>query len=504
MDFGPSYVPAELLVAVIQMLPVVDLKRIRQVCRGLDAVASQFLFESIYISTQLRDRENLTSISNHPTLSQTVKEIIYDSTYVCITNPLTGQRLNKTNYLELFSFVDETISKAAIGRGFNRFQACLRDQMDIIAYCGEDLTNPRDAAALPANFSSLLEDHRSHAAVAIYLPEVLVRLVDALPKLPNTRRFAVSDRRHTKNRKHRSFAFRDDGIRGAPNLTYSIQNKGIRGWDAAVLDPRPWPEPGENDDPKSDRSWYRGFSVLMQAASMTNMNRLESFKIECDSERSGLSHSILDMSSSELHHAINVFRNMRTIDLKIDSKTVGDRRPGMTGDQTWPRTLESGSIAKILSAATHLETLKLELEDAFCDTPGEIPSLTNLLGTETWPHLRHLRLGHMVLHENQFLKFFNRQCHTLQSLRLEQIALFPDRWVTEREENSTCRRWGNIFRTMAANHIVLTSFDMHFHTWDDFNFTRAECIRHHARGAIEVLQLLESGGTKRKRRPCGY
>lgn len=506
MDFGPSHVPAELLDAIVRKLPVADLKNVRRVCSGLTAVASRFLFQTVYISTQLQDRNNLTSISNHAIIRHSVREIVYDSTYMCSTEPLEREKLIKANYKRLFwnggyRLADANYTKAAIERGFNRYQYGLQYQTKLAEYCGAHLTKLVDSDTLPDNFPALLEDAKHHAAVAAYLPDDLVRLVEALPKMPNVRRFVISDCRHTSNDKHYRFSYlKEADIEGIPDVTFTIRNKDVRGRDAVVLDPRPWPEPMEEEDPDSDRSWYRGFSVLMQAASMTKMMRLESFNVESNHDLYGLSHSILDMSSSELHHATNAFRNLKTIKLWIDSRPVIDRRPGVASYpatfQVWSQTLESKSIAAVLSAAIHLETLELGFEDAVCDTPCEVTSFANLVGTGTWPRLRSLRLGHMVVHENEFLDFFRRHCHTLQSLWLQQVALFSAQASQHGEPRPAHGSWGSTFRSMAADNLALASFEMHFHVLGGWDISNAECMKHRARGATEVLEFLQSGGTK--------
>ena len=502
MDLGRSHLPAELLIAVVRGLPVADLKNLRLACKDLNAVASQFLFETIYISTQLRDRENLTSISKHATFSPTVKEIVYDSTYFSSINPLEQRRFNKTNYTRLFwgmgyQLTETAYTKAAIERGFGHFQACLEDQVDLAAYCGENLTKPADSATLPTNFSLLLEDPGSHAAVAEYLPDDLIRLVEAIPKMPNVRRFAVSDCRHTRNLKHHMM-----DLTLGTGVTFSIRNKGIRGSNAVVLDPSPWPESDYLLGP-GDRLWYRGFSVLMQAASMTKIEKLWSFKVECDNDCSGLSHAILNMSSSELHHANNAFRNLKRICLKIDSKPIIDGE-GLVFFLRWPATLASGSIAKILGTATHLEILELMLDSSFYEPPNAVDSFAKLIGTTTWTHLRSISLGHMVLHEEEFLDLFNRHRQILQSLRLDQVTLFPETRTMQSVENNNKHSWYSTLQAMATDTIALTSFDMHFHDWLALDPGSADCINYHARGAAKVLRFLQAGGVETKKSPRSH
>ena len=506
MNLGQSHVPTEILVTIVKGLSISDWKSLRHVCKDLAAITSQFLFQTIYISTQLRDRENLTSISNHTILAPSVKEIIYDSTYFYAIEPLHGRFLNKTNYTRLFwnsgnRLKETTYTKAAIERGFSRFQDCIRDQSLLAAYCEEILTNPTDMASSLTKISSLLGDPSSHSAMAVHLPDDLVRLVEALPKMTNIRRFTVSDCRHTRNGKH--YAWSGPPGHYDAGFTFSIHNKGVRGSNAVVLDPRPWPESCEWVEPEIHRSWYRGFSVLMQAASMTNLKKLEYFNVECNSELSGLSHSMFDMSTSELHHAINAFRNLRTINLRIDSKPVIDHQNPIFY-MAWVETLALGNIAEILSAATHLEILVLMLDEVLCDPPNPVPSFANLVGTGTWPNLRSVSLGHMVVHEKEFLEFFDRHRQTLQSLRLEQMALFPGTKTTQSAGTKIRHPWGSTFQAMAANTIALTSFDGHFHILDDESLAANDCFKQHVRGADNILQFLRAGGIKQKKKICQH
>ena len=511
MDFGGFHLPAELLVAVVRGLPIADLKRLRTVCKSLDAVASQFLFQKVYISSQLQDRENLTSISNHATFSHSVKEIVYDSTHVCPFEPLEGTPFSKASYKRLFwsggyRLAGATYTKAAIERGFKRFQACFKDQEDLAEYCGPNLTKPTELDKLPADFSSLLESPLYHTEVKKYLPDDLVRLVEAIPKMPNIIRFSISDYRHTQNHKHYTHTFAADAdLAGVPAITFSIKNEGIRGSDAVVLDPRPWPEPFEDSPPPTtDRSWYRGFTVLMQAASMTNMKRLGSFNVESGSEFTGISHTILHMPPSELQHTMNAFCNITSLNLKINSKYSWPLRPMFYHAHKWSHTLGSGDIAKVLSAATHLETLRLELEDSYGDEPGIVTPLSNMLGTNTWSCLRSFSLGHISLYGDEFLDFFDRHRQTLRSLRLEQVGLLSDKQSRQGKHDNSRHPWGTVFRNMAVDSIALVDFDMHLHLWSKVNFGLSECFKHSAHGAAEVYETLQSGCNKQEEPRCPY
>ena len=69
--------PLELLQQVLQYLPRSDLPSVRLVTRTLAAAAEPLLFHTIPLWIELQSVEALTGISEHPRLSQHVKEIVF-------------------------------------------------------------------------------------------------------------------------------------------------------------------------------------------------------------------------------------------------------------------------------------------------------------------------------------------------------------------------------------------------------------------------------------------
>ena len=69
--------PRELLREVLQYLPRSDLPSVRLLTRTLAAEAEPFLFHTIPLWIELKSLEALTGISEHPRLSQYVKEIVF-------------------------------------------------------------------------------------------------------------------------------------------------------------------------------------------------------------------------------------------------------------------------------------------------------------------------------------------------------------------------------------------------------------------------------------------
>lgn len=518
MDFGSSYMPAETVSNILRYLSFKDNKNVRLVSKDLSVFAARFVFESLYISTKLRDRETFTAVSEHSLYSQLVKEVVYDSTNLVLVegeDRFSPNRASYTRFLDnQFNFrccshVPARYSKASFQRGFKIFIKDFYEQNQLANYHRDDMTRFRDAPSLPPNFSSLLMDPKNHQDVVRYLPDDLVRLVRGLPRLPRVRRFKITDHRYSKNSQRPIDPHSGDMYGGhmfdCPNVSVSVNNEGVRGIDEVILNPRPWLSEGEEgEDSGCDRSWYRGFFVLTQAASMTNMGTLDSFKVETSYTMSGLSHVLFSMSQRELYHTMNAFSNLTTIQLKIH-----------TGDlygMTWEQTMAGGDLAEILGAAKHLETLDLRMDMI---NPDPV-RFKKIIGTHTWPKLREVRLATVVfeLDSDGFLEFFERHRHTLRSLWLEEVMILSrgqirGLWPQEgsfltrlaaRREMEPYGRWKEILMAMALDAVALTNityFESNFHispsTWV-----------FHSCNPATVFDFLRSGGTNRPTVPCQH
>lgn len=529
MDFGSSYLPAEIVFNIIESLSIKDSKNLRLVSKEFSAFASHLVFESLYISTKLKDRELFTTLSEHPVLSQVVKEVIYDSTTIAFAEGEHRFAPNRASYTRFLnsrvnfasSIVPSSIapssstftmsprvrySKASFKRGFNRFLKDFYDQTDLAGYYGDDMTRIADTFLRPANFSSLLMDQKNHHDLAKFLPDDLVRLVHGLPRMPNVRRFIITDCRYSKNVKRTSTnhiyaGYSSNSMRQELRMSVSVKNQGIRGIDEVVLDPRPWPSRNEREeDLNFGRSWYRGFFVLAQAASMTNMRRLDSFKVERDCRKSGISHTIFSMSERELYHTTNAFSSLTSIRLKIQTADMNGK--------AWHETIMRGDLVQILGAAKNLEILALRM-----DAMNRIPvHFRSLFGTHTWPFLREFTLAGVMLKVDGtgFLEFFKRHQHTLRSLWLEEVIIVtPDQAIaawSSYESSSVSSDaagwscWHELLKFMAVDPIALTNI-----TFFEKNIRpgRSGWVFHSCNPPA-VLDFLRSGGNNRPTVACQH
>lgn len=526
MDFGSSYLPAEIVFNIIGSLSTIDNKNLRLVSKEFSAFASHIVFESLYISTKLKDRELFTTLSEHPVLSQLVKEVIYDSTTIVFAEGDHRFAPNRTSYTRFLnhrmncsrSIVPNSspplssslltpsprvrYSKASFDRGFNRFVKDFYDQTEHAGYYGDDMTRIKDTLLRPSNFSSLLMDQKNHHDLAKFLPDDLVRLVHGLPRMPKVRHFKITDCRYSKNVKRISHVYAgyiSNAMRQITSLSVSVKNQGIRGIDEVILDPRPWPSRNEREeDLDFDRSWYRGFFVLAQAASMTNMRRLDSFKVERDCRKSGISHTIFSMSERELYHTTNAFSSLTSIRLKIQTADMNGK--------AWHETIMRGDLVQILGAAKNLEILALRM-----DSVNRIPvHFRSLFGTHTWPFLREFTLAGVMLKVDGtgFLEFFKRHQYTLRSLWLEEVIIVtPEEAIVAWSlyESSSLERdqwsyWQEILRFMAVDPVALTNITFF---QKNINPGCAGWVFHSCNPPA-VLDFLRSGGINRPTVPCQH
>ncbi|MCJ1423268.1 hypothetical protein MMC29_001150 [Sticta canariensis] len=512
MDCGSLYLPVEIVANIIRHLPTEDQKNIRLVSKDLSVITAPFLFESVYISARLKDRETFTTVSEHPVFSQLVKEVVFDSTNIAFTegeDRFLANRASYTRFLDtqLGSSTGTKYSKASFRRGFKIFLDDFYEQSNLARYTGDDMTRithyPQYSP--PANFSSLIMEQKNHGDLVNYLPDDLVRLVCGLPRMPKVRRFKITDCRYLKNSECRKPIYRlwqnHDN-----SLSVSVKNEGVRGIDKVILNPRPWPNKHERAESMGcNRSWYRGFFVLTQAASMTNMATLASFTVERACAMSGLSQVVFSMSQRELYHTMNAFSNLTTIRLKIQTGTLHGN--------TWGEGMCRGDLAQILGAAKHLQILELRMNEVNINAV----SFTKFIGTHTWPNLRDFTLATVILEldGNGFLKFFERHRTSLRSLWLEEVMVVTKEqagamWtevamedivrfaIGENEPSGSY--WNETLMAMASDAVALTEITY----FQNNRGPRTSGWVFHSCNPVTVFDFLRSGGQNRPVVPCQH
>lgn len=155
--------------------------------------------------------------------------------------------------------------------------------------------------------------------------------------------------------------------------------------------------------------------------------------MERDSEYSGLTYEILDMSPAQLHHGQRALQGLKRVELKLNAKANHSH----SSDEAtpWSIVLRRGLLAEALAAAHQLEERSILLDKPDVTNNGmttHIPDLEKLVGTNTWAALRCVTLGYMAVKLDSLLKFLNRHARTLRKIRMIQMEILAnDELATE-------------------------------------------------------------------------
>jgi len=504
MMFGTKHVPNEILLSVAGQLPLRDIQNLRLTCKGFEAVASRYLVKSLWISPTSADQQKMLAVAQHPVFCQTIVEIKYDASWSVREDPEVSAPFSQASYVRRFCTKWATrtlgfpVPKAAATRGYKRYKQ-RKDEEDTLAtnYTGPNLTRHRDHDSLPDQFSILLQQPESHNQVVQYLPSDLATLIKTLPRMPKIRHFVISDCRHSHTHEYCNLNLGFDDWDYRKDLNYAFDHQGIRGSDAFVLKPRPWISNNEEYAAMSYRQVYRGFPVMMQAASMMEMTSLESFSIERDSENSGLSCQLFDMSSSELHHSLRAFSYLRNVTLKLNT---------LVGSDTLQRGVEfadvmrTGALAQVCMAAQGLETLNIQLDgpNSMEVEEGYAPpvitvALGKLIGSSTWPKLTSVTLGWMEISKDEFLAFYDRQHHTIRRLNLSGVTLISETGTSGTDQGPR-RPWQDAFSAMAAGSIKLQYLKVDNDPEEDSDWPVYFPLHFESEDQAAILRFLSSGG----------
>ena len=333
-----------------------------------------------------------------------------------------------------------TYTEAAVKRGHNVFKSYYTEQRELILryQCQHytqndmemiDLPGVRGRGNLPERLASIdrtgltevIQDMSVIPSLLEHFAPDLRCLLETLPLMPYVRRFSITDQRWTQDQRRRWTRVPDEVVSSPKDKSFIVQRNpdtgNRRGYDAVIFDPRPWPS-GKDKLPRGSHlpTWYRGFWILTQVASMLKFEQLKSFTIDADGYRnsSGISHTVFcRIDPIRLQHTLDAFKYLTTLKMEINTH---EKDPWTD----FPATLASGNIAKMLCAADRLQSLDL----AFDAAETQITDLDTLLGKDhIWPQLTALTLTNMCLHGDQWVGFLTRQGVTLQKLSIIKISL---------------------------------------------------------------------------------
>ncbi|MCJ1226697.1 hypothetical protein MMC12_003350 [Toensbergia leucococca] len=215
---------------------------------------------------------------------------------------------------------------------------------------------------------------------------------------------------------------------------------------------------------------YQTFVVVIRALSFMRCNIR---RLSIAGYFVGISHRLFMTSGPDLDHLYNVFQNLREVALHIWT---------YNNELLWEEAMRSGSLAKVLSKATLLQSLDLDFSQR---DPPEGHTMATFrfstgFGDLTWCHLRRLALTGMFVGHFDLTGFLIRHAGTLQDVKMHSLWLSTPSW--------SC--WP----------ILFSELHRHSVTWRSCKFTRLwdEHANYRSLPSEDVVEYLRSGG----KNPC--
>ncbi len=293
--------PTEILLSIFGCLAKTDIKNVRLACKEFDAVASHYLFDSLYMSPMRNELDIFVQVMHHPIFSKSVREIIwYDVDFL----PKCRKQSGWNSWYKSYRAHDISLPSIQVGDSEYcrlRYQTILAE-VESIKRSGEDLailcaglaTMTRVERIVLTDNSGQDPYHRYNPAAICNPPATLLPLIDWPDKLPEA----------------------------APSV-----------WLQAT-------------------SPYHGFIVITRAMSLVRPN-IRDFIIETRGN-AGISHRLFLECPHEVDRIHQSFRNLSKIDLSINLHRGGPKVLD---------TLTTGNIGKALAAAQSLTNLILRFDN---------------------------------------------------------------------------------------------------------------------------------------------
>ncbi|KAI9716907.1 MAG: hypothetical protein M1812_005056 [Candelaria pacifica] len=177
---------------------------------------------------------------------------------------------------------------------------------------------------------------------------------------------------------------------------------------------------------------FRGFINLIHAMSIVRPAARE-FTVK---SKTGLPTALFLEAQLDLRHMCNAFQNLSKIELSLNSsaRRYVSRHPSEVYFE------ESGNFSETLLAASRLESLTLTAGWSHswgADTYTR-PHLRLVLGTGSWPFLRHLQLSYFSTTQDEIAALIYRHVRTLRSIYMFKLWLSDGSWC---DLLATMRLW---------------------------------------------------------------
>ena len=226
----------------------------------------------------------------------------------------------------------------------------------------------------------------------------------------------------------------------------------------------------------SSHSPYHTFAMSIRSLSEMAI-KLDELIIE--GRQNGISNHIFSRTSPTDHsHLLNVFANLRKIDISVTTHNDACR-------------LDYAGLGEVLTHATMLQSLDLR-----CTFSGRRKSrliLSRLFRDFTWPHLKHFGLHGFNMHTNsELIAFFDRHRATIDSVMLGSIFLHERAF--DSLDISPCEAWKHFFGELRKRSIKFQNLELcKIHDCCNWEGEHPDLTVRGARGR-RVLEYLRDGG----------
>lgn len=237
----------------------------------------------------------------------------------------------------------------------------------------------------------------------------------------------------------------------------------------------PWPSARPEGNLWSPSSPYYTFAMCIRSLSEMAIKLPE---LSIEGGKNAISHGVFSRASSEdYNHLLNVFENLRKIDVNINTFRNSE-------------FLDFAGLGRFLVHATLVQSLDLR-----CCGPRRFSFLllSRVFQNVTWPHLKHFGLDGFTMHTNKdLIAFFDRHRATIDSVDMRSMYLH------EKDPNSTshspCEAWKHLFGELRKRSITFQNLYLS-RIYDCYNSERRKSdLAQRTEHGAKVLQYLRDGG----------
>lgn len=414
-------IPNELVLAILKYLERRHLKSARLVCKNWSSCASPFLFDEIYVAPNKLDLEVFSQITQHPSLKNCVRRLIYEaSTFV--------YGLSRWRYV--WNLSQQTRDQTDLGKGITEYKdlQIFKDWIydcSLIGFDGEMLPELVDKWEGQSAFNRGYQVYQEHA---VYQRRTIQRgdfsrtLKLGLSRLDRLTSVSLEGDWDSKVR-------RDNG-----QLRYGTHL--ARRWHPFHLHPQAWSWDGGSEGcPGEWRHYWLITTALFRAE-----RRIDEFAVGRD-HLPGISPEAF-AKEDLLGLDIAALSRIKRLDLQFAT----------CKDPSAPKCCDNiNRLLKLLGSMRSLERLSLRLSKNLSYDSVSLYNYNQVFPrAKTWNNLQNLRLANIASSATDLLRLLLIQMPRLRNVVLGEMLIFEGSWESVIE----CLRQFNQFTTFSISNGV--------------------------------------------------